>query len=632
MPGPRRQSPKVKHRSPKASPKAAPRSPSFVTPDAQLPPDSALLEADDAPLEFVDPIHLEALRSIVTAPEPEKDFASDNKRRATSMNELRGVDEYTYVDHYQAHVETFAHWMLIIARGISGKCKILFYDLRHLVQYGGVATAHLEGTLFTMDISGLVFVGFLSMAFTLVFIMTWSVLDGGTTMDTEPLEKIANTMNQVVPFVLGSYVAVALKRWWTVRNEGLAEIFNAITNITMLVACIMHPERLKPVRTLTLKWSFASVFLLLKAVRGQSNLQDMLHKSLLSEEEINILMKIADLHARPAVLWAWVLRLVHESFSQAVGPMPYSIQTSKAAEIIMSASSGLSVIDMHLRTALPFVYVHLITLLVDVQTLVLVAKTGVVAAQAYHEGEMARCASQYVFCVIVPTLYRGLLSISYAIFDPFGEDILDFPVASFLDWNASCCYAVLQAQERFPGVPESVYAVSKRKFVAATDKKLSLADPERFARTKANFRAVIINAYRNGKLELTVHKELLKRQAEKAKPQLARLTNAKSNAAVLAATAFATPVAAELRIFGKAMRDQLIVLRNDVYQLQKAVDDSGSRQRYEVQRAVGIVDFSSKKAQLAEEAPYQSRVESRPQELAEESAGAYQIREDFAGA
>ena len=66
------------------------------------------------------------------------------------------------------------------------------------------------------------------------------------------------------------------------------------------------------------------------------------------------------------MLWGWVMRLVHESFSEAVGPMPYSIHTAKAAEIIMNASSGLSIIDIHLRTALPFVYVHIITLMVDV--------------------------------------------------------------------------------------------------------------------------------------------------------------------------------------------------------------------------------------------------------------------------
>merc|ERR1712100_640674 len=104
----------------------------------------------------------------------------------------------------------------------------------------------------------------------------------------------------------------------------------------MILACVMHPERHRPVRTLVLKWSFASIFLLLKAVRGQNSLNDMLYKGLLTEEEIVTLYKIEDLHGRPAVLWGWVLRLVHESFTEAVGPMPYSIQCAKISDLVMN--------------------------------------------------------------------------------------------------------------------------------------------------------------------------------------------------------------------------------------------------------------------------------------------------------
>merc|ERR1719446_623427 len=102
----------------------------------------------------------------------------------------------------------------------------------------------------------------------------------------------------------------------------------------------------------------------------------------------------------------------------------------------MNASTGLSIIDMYLRTALPFVYVHLITLLVDINNLFFITKTAVVSAVAYHESDWQTFACELLFCLMVPTLYRGLLCISYAIFDPFGEDVLDLPVGSIMGWNA----------------------------------------------------------------------------------------------------------------------------------------------------------------------------------------------------
>jgi len=383
------------------------------------------------------------------------------------------------------------------------------------------------------------------------------------------------------------YVTLTLNRWWTLRTRGLQEVFNAIGNLYMVVACVMHPERHRPVRTLMMKWSFASIFLLLKAVRNKRNLNDMYYKGLLSEAEIAVLEPIEDLHGRPAILWGWVLRLTHESFGEAVGPMPYSIQCAKVAEICMTASSGFSVIEMHLNTALPFVYVHLITLLVDINNLVFLMKTAVVAAVAYHEADWKTFGSELVFCFMVPTLYRGLLAISYVIGDPFGDDVLDFPVGSIMDWNASCCYAVLRAQELFPGVPESVYAASQNR-LTATGLKPSEADPSKFEATRNKFRRVLFNAHRSGRLEQVCRQmqRNLKEQEAMDSKKAPQVSNAKSSAAILAATKFAEPVAAELRQFGKSMRDGLIRLRHDVHELHRAVDKGGFHQRMEVQSAV----------------------------------------------
>merc|ERR1719440_322504 len=46
----------------------------------------------------------------------------------------------------------------------------------------------------------------------------------------------------------------------------------------------------------------------------------------------------------------------------------------------------------------------------------------------------SECINQVLFLCVVPPLYQGLLSISHVIHDPFGEDLLDFPVMAFQEY------------------------------------------------------------------------------------------------------------------------------------------------------------------------------------------------------
>merc|ERR1740133_434649 len=46
----------------------------------------------------------------------------------------------------------------------------------------------------------------------------------------------------------------------------------------------------------------------------------------------------------------------------------------------------------------------------------------------------SQCVNQVLFLLVVPSLYQGLLGISHVIHDPFGEDLLDFPVMAFQEY------------------------------------------------------------------------------------------------------------------------------------------------------------------------------------------------------
>jgi len=88
-----------------------------------------------------------------------------------------------------------------------------------------------------------------------------------------------------------------------------------------------------------------------------------------------------------------------------------------------------------------------------VNNIIVAIKCSVVFIVAFGRSDFLTMAYQLLMLLLVPVLYHGLLSISYVIQDPFGEDMLDFPIAAFVEYVAQCADAGIIAQEIFPGTP-----------------------------------------------------------------------------------------------------------------------------------------------------------------------------------
>ena len=88
----------------------------------------------------------------------------------------------------------------------------------------------------------------------------------------------------------------------------------------------------------------------------------------------------------------------------------------------------------------------MIVTLVSINTTVVSVKSGVIfTSNIFAERpDWAEIFSSCLFLIIVPFIYHGLLGISYNIHDPFGEDVLDFPVAAYLEYEAKSCSASIQ--------------------------------------------------------------------------------------------------------------------------------------------------------------------------------------------
>jgi len=109
-------------------------------------------------------------------------------------------------------------------------------------------------------------------------------------------------------------------------------------------------------------------------------------------------------------------------------------------------------INMFLDTQLPFAYIHFIVFLVNVQNVLMAVKAGLVCALAVAQGKLFEIVQQVFSTAVVVFLYQAILSLACIIMDPFGDDVLDFPIRAYKAYVASMVDAMMGAGRGCPAV------------------------------------------------------------------------------------------------------------------------------------------------------------------------------------
>merc|ERR550532_3631946 len=104
----------------------------------------------------------------------------------------------------------------------------------------------------------------------------------------------------------------------------------------------------------------------------------------------------------------------------------------------LQARDGIANMNTYLDTQLPFAYVHFVTLIVNAQNVMMAVKSGVLFAKAVASLNIIVMVQQVAGTLIIVFFYQSLLGITYMIMDPFGDDVLDFPIKAYKAYFASC--------------------------------------------------------------------------------------------------------------------------------------------------------------------------------------------------
>jgi len=340
-----------------------------------------------------------------------------------------------------------------VVLGEGGNHKILRYDMKLLVQYSACATVCTKGTVFTMDNTTVRTTCIMVLLLGTVTAFTVLAHAGNikqlADLDIKPLEALADQVSAFVPFVLALFVSLTLSRWWALRVTALGKVFDSLANTCMIVASELNDLRWRDVRTGIMKYGMASIELLVQAAREEEDIDSLLELDLLSETEAEFMKEYELLWQRPMVIWAWIMHIVSDAMDHDKTPAP-----SRQAVIgqCLAARDGMANINMYLDTQLPFAYVHLITLLVNVQNILMSIKSGLKFATAVGQGDPFIMIQEMMTTAIIVFIYQALLTIAYTIMDPFGDDVLDFPIRAYEAYVASIVDAMMGAGRGCPAV------------------------------------------------------------------------------------------------------------------------------------------------------------------------------------
>jgi len=336
-----------------------------------------------------------------------------------------------------------------LAFGHAGKPKVLWYDQALLVKRGAIITAfRAKGTIFTMDASIPVII--------LIYICIAAAAFCGVRyaskmeFETDKLEKVSDYLNRFIPFILGLYVTLSVERWWALRTEGIGKVLDAAQNIAFSTATLLPGPDFAPYEDQLLKYALSSVSLIVNMCRGGASIDVLGPKrdNLLTAEEVEILSTIP-YRAQATVMWTWILLVATKVMEEHA--IPPSKQRDINAEVI-KARDGIEKIMTYMQSQLPFAYVHLVTLLVNLNNIIMALKCGVVAAGQAQEGNYLYAGSQLIFLVVVPLLYQGLLTVAFIIADPFGEDLLDFPIMAYQEYANEASVAITHFTHQCPAL------------------------------------------------------------------------------------------------------------------------------------------------------------------------------------
>jgi len=279
------------------------------------------------------------------------------------------------------------------------------------------------------------------------FIITMMLLSGvkyAERLDDRPIKTLSSYLNSFMPFFFAMYLNVVFGRWWTMRTAGLGSMWQAVDDLCVMLASHCPGEKHKEERGAMLRYGMLSQALIYHTARKDLNLQRLVDDGLLAKSEKHVLQDAPG--SMPQTVWVWVLDLWKSLHTK--GHIEWWV-LQEAQDIVVEGRRSVKTALTYITVQIPFGWVHLMTVMVNITILVLVLKSAIITAKDVADmwstswpciidvdrgfvcntdfRDEVGLLSQMIQMVIVPFLFLAFLEFTNELSNPFGEDPHDFP-------------------------------------------------------------------------------------------------------------------------------------------------------------------------------------------------------------
>jgi len=286
--------------------------------------------------------------------------------------------------------------------------------------------------------------------------------------DTQKFEAFGGFLKIFIGFMLGTYVTSAFTRWWF----SVSAFEDFLGNVQQMVF-MLHTIRGRPAwRKAVEKYCVCSGYILSAEVRNvhqcdEANSVDIPkllewlgEKDFLSEEEVDMLKTVHSpfgVCCRTRAIWTWIGEMVsHPEVEEGLSvPPPLLVRT---VVLCQACIEKIEVLKMNVSMQMPFMYAHLLSMLVHANNTIVAISCGIALGSALNEvrcrseqmsgvrdterselgaqsqlyGASQIVAMQIVTVLLIPMCYVAFLHIAHMLCYPFGDQCYHLPTETIV--------------------------------------------------------------------------------------------------------------------------------------------------------------------------------------------------------
>jgi len=231
-------------------------------------------------------------------------------------------------------------------------------------------------------------------------------------------------------FLLGIFAQLLFDRWWNIRVL-IEQLMHEVKNTTMMTMSFVrgNDKKSQQLRVDIVRWAKCGAYLLEKKIDGKKNYRSGVLKGYLTEEEWDKIEGEDNNYMMPqqwafdALCQARLDNLVTEFGSTFDGLLcSFPAQRNNCSDILML-----------MDTPMPYIFIHLMTVICKVNLLFTAIACGTVVGQAVKTDQYLQILIGYIIVILGNMLIEGLLRLHVVLSDPFGDDACDFPWTMMMD-------------------------------------------------------------------------------------------------------------------------------------------------------------------------------------------------------